>query len=149
MRELSSCTSYGKPNNFIFCPILAYRNFYDRFPDLKGEFCLSNPDNPQLKIETSQIMNRLSHRCEFLGIPENARPNAHSMRVYFVNHSLARGVSAEKIAQSVNWSSTAMITHYIRNTEFLLDAPNRTIVKDATQEPQESFIPKTEESFRF
>ena len=140
---------FEKPKNFIFCPILAYNQFYDRFPELKGPFCLSNPDNPKVKIKTRQIMTRLSHRCSVLGLTKEQSPNAHSMRVYFVNHSLEQDVSAEKIAQSVNWSSTAMIAHYIRNTEFLLDAPNRTIVNDSNQKPQESFIPKAEESFSF
>ena len=140
---------FEKPKNFIFCPIETFRNFYDRFPSLKGRFCISNPDNPNRKIKTSQIMTRLEHRCTYLGMAKDETPNAHSMRSYFVNHSLEQGVSVEKIAKSVNWSSTAMITHYIRNTEFLLDAPNRTIVNDSESQPQESFIPKTEESFHF
>ena len=140
---------YKKPKNFLFCPIENFDSFYDRFPGLKGKFCISNPDDPNLKIETSMIMSRLNHRCAVLGLTKSQTPNAHSMRVYFVNHALERGVSAEKIAQSVNWSSTAMISHYIRNTEFLLDAPNRTIVDEPEDDIYEAFIPRDETSFEF
>ena len=140
---------YEKPKNFLFCPIGNYLNFYDRFPSLKGRYCISNPDDPSIKINTSQIMTRLGHRCAVLGLSEGQTPNAHSMRSYFVNHALERGVPAERIAQSVNWSSTAMISHYIRNTEFMLDAPNRTILDDQEEDSYESFIPKEEVSFNF
>ena len=100
-------------------------------------------------IETSQIMTRLAHRCEYLGLSSCQTPNAHSMRSYFVNYSLEQGVPAEKIARSVNWSSTDMISHYIQNAEFLSDAPNRTIVNDSNDNPNESFIPLDTESFVF
>ena len=140
---------YKKPNNFIFCPMENYWSFYDRFPDLKGPFCISNPDDPSVKIKTSQIMTRLGQRCKVLGLTRLQTPDAHSMRVYFVNHALERGISAEKIAQSVNWSSSAMISHYMRNTEFLMDAPNRTIVNEPESDVREAFIPRNETSFHF
>ena len=148
---------FPKLNNFLFCPITCFTNLYDDFPELKnGVFCIPNPESysePEkfnVPVDTPQIMTRLNTRCDWLNISADARPGAHSARVYFVNHSLENNVPPERIARSVNWTSSEMLAHYIRNTEYLLTAPNRTIMANENSEAaNESFIPLEEESFDF
>ena len=148
---------FPKFDNFLFCPITCYNNLYRDFPELDNKiFCIPNPDMYSepckftTPVETSQIMTRLDTRCKWLNIPKSARPGAHSARVYFVNHSLENNVPPERIARSVNWSSSDMLSHYIRNTEYLLSAPNRTILANEDSEAaNETFIPLEEESFDF
>ena len=148
---------YPKADNFLFCPLTCFENLYNDFPELKNEvYCIPNPDfysKPSKfdqPIQTSQIMSKLRTRCDWLNIKEENRPWAHSARVYFVNHSVEHNIPPERIARSVNWTSADMLSHYVRNTEYLISAPNRTIVaQEETQNKNESFIPVEERSFLF
>ena len=141
---------YPNPGNFILCPMACYKNLYYDFPEMKGTYCIPNYNSRSNPVKRAQIMTRLNHRCDLLKMDKINRPSAHSARVYFINHALEDGVPIEQIARAVNWSSSAMITHYIRNTEFLETAPNRTVVsEDTSRTRMEKFIPVNEEPFQF
>ena len=133
----------------IFCPIETYEWMWHDFPFLEGGiFAIPNPDDPAERVETSQIMSRVKHRCKVLDIPEEQVPMAHSARAFFINYALQMGVEPERIAKSVNWSSTDMIQHYIQNVQYLATAPNRTIANSKSWvDLEEEFIPIRRESF--
>ena len=141
---------FRKRGNEIFCPIETYEWLWKDFPFLGGgKFAIPNPDDPAEKIETPQIMSRVKNRCKILDIPDDQVPMAHSARAFFINYALQMNVPAERIAKSVNWSSTDMIQHYIQNIQYLETAPNRTIASNANdwENLQEEFIPIRKESF--
>ena len=141
---------FRKKGNEIFCPIETYQWLWKDFPFLKGgKFAIPNPDDPAERIETPQIMSRVKNRCKLLGIADEQVPMAHSARAFFINYALQMNVPAERIAKSVNWSSTDMIQHYIQNIQYLETAPNRTIASNTTvwENLQEEFIPIRKESF--
>lgn len=140
---------FKKKENEIFCPIESYNWLWKDFPFLVGgKFAIPNPDDPAEKVETSQIMSRIKQRCKILDIPDEQVPMAHSPRAFFINYALQMDVPAERIAKSVNWSSTDMIQHYIQNIQYLESAPNRTIANTTGWlDMKEEFIPIRKESF--
>ena len=135
----------------IFCPIESHAWLMEDFPFLNGgKFAIPNPDDPAERVETSQIMSRIKQRCKILDIPKEQVPMAHSARAFFINYALQMGVEPERIAKSVNWSSTDMMQHYIQNVQYLVSAPNRTIADSKNWlDLEKEFIPIRKESFYF
>ena len=140
---------FRKTENEIFCPFETYAWLWKDFPFLEGgKFAIPNPDDPAEKVKTPQIMSRVKNRCKILNIPEDQVPMAHSARAFFINYALQMGVPADRIAKSVNWSSSDMIQHYIQNIQYLATAPNRTIASTTEWfDMTEEFIPIRKESF--
>ena len=140
---------FRKKNNEMFCPIESYDWLWHDFPWLKGgKFAIPNPDNISEAVATESIMSRLRTRCKILKLPKEQRPNAHSARTYFINYAIMMNVPAERIARSVNWSSSEMLSHYIQNAQYLSTAPNRTIASTTLwSNIEEDFIPIRKESF--